>query len=62
MTAIIEMASFGGKMVSVHMHDLVSVCLLCNIGKTETFMLFCMHCDYLIGFIWGKKWVLGEQA
>ena len=54
MTAIIEMASFGGEMVSVHMHDLVSVCLLCNIGKTETFMLFCMHCDYLIGFIWGK--------
>jgi len=40
MTAIIEMASFGGEMVSVHMHDMVSVCLLCNIGKTETFMLF----------------------
>ena len=37
MTAIIEMASFGGEMVSVHMHDMVSVCLLCNIGKTETF-------------------------
>ena len=61
MTAIIEMASFGGEMVSVHMHDLVSVCLLCNNGKTETFMLFCMHCDYLNGFIW-EKWVLGEQA
>ena len=44
----------GGNGFSVYMHDLVNVCLLCNIGKTETFMLFCMHCDYLIGFIWGK--------
>jgi hypothetical protein len=26
----------------------------CNSGKTKTFMLFCMHCDYLNGFIWKK--------
>jgi hypothetical protein len=56
----------GTNPVEVHTHNLVSVCSLCNIGKTETFMLyysprkketfmlFCMHCDYLTGFIWPK--------
>jgi hypothetical protein len=37
--------------VEVQMHDLVSVCLLCNFVKTETFVLFFMHCDYLNGLI-----------
>jgi hypothetical protein len=40
--------------IEVRTHDLVSVCLLCNIGKTETFMLFCTHCGYFNGFIWEK--------
>lgn len=30
----------GSSPVEVHTHDLVSVCLLLNIVKIETFMLF----------------------
>jgi hypothetical protein len=29
----------GSNLVEVHAHDLVSVCLLSNIGKIETFKL-----------------------
>jgi hypothetical protein len=47
--------------IKVQTHSLVSVFFLCNIGKTETFMLFWIHDDYLNYIIW-EKWVLGEQT
>jgi hypothetical protein len=50
--------NLGSNPVEVHAHDLVSVCLLSNIGKIETFKLFLEELlSYILHALCLFKWL-----